>query len=98
MDNLMSLMAASPYIWQGGGTDSRLTWQDKFFGGFSILHAPRRRSAERFALGERLCDDGHAKRTQAYASLSWDGAKFQIDYKIRTFDGRNIWVEERGNA
>ena len=47
-------------------------------------------------MSERLCDDGRSIRAQAYASLSWNGAKFQIDYQIRTFDGRNIWVEERG--
>lgn len=96
MDTLMSLMATSPYIWQGGGMDSHLTWHDTSLTASLFCTRPEDVPQSVSALRERLCDDAHAKRTQAYASLSWDGAKFQIDYKIRTFDGRNIWVEERG--
>ncbi len=93
---ILSLMAVSPYVWQESETGSALIWQDNFLTAALFCTRPEDVPESTASLVERLCDDAKSKRAQAFGSLSWDGAKFQIDYKIRTFDGRNIWVEERG--
>ena len=91
-DKLMSLMTISPYLWQ----DSTLTWDHKALAAALFCTGVENVPISPAALTERLVDDGTSKRAQAYASLTWNGAKFQIEYQINTFDGRQIWVEERG--
>ncbi len=96
----IALLNTAAYTWrrssekQGqGGT--HLNWVDDEL--TAKLLCSRSEDIPRTEAGftERLCDDARAARDKALESLSWNGAKFQIDYQIRTFDGRNIWVEER---
>lgn len=92
---LMSLMSVSPYVWSADSEHEAFVWEDESLA--SSLFCARVEDIPKSvkSIRERLCGDGKAARAQAMASLTWNGAKFQIDYQIRTFDGRNIWVEER---
>ncbi|PHR92545.1 MAG: hypothetical protein COA69_06830 [Robiginitomaculum sp.] len=97
---LLSLMAASPYVWQSGpsgerASDDIFSWEDDKLASALFCSRVEDVPCSVSAVLERLCDDAKSARAQAISSLSWNGAKFQIDYQIRTFDGRNIWVEER---
>jgi len=44
----------------------------------------------------RLSPEGNRNRTKAIRSLSWDGAQYSVTYQVRLDDGRQIWIEERG--
>ncbi|NNC38531.1 MAG: EAL domain-containing protein [Hyphomonadaceae bacterium] len=89
-------MGASPYVWKEANGKSRFAWQNE--GNAASLFCSQSPTLPRSIEGliERICGNGANRREQALATLTWNGAKFQIDYQIRTFDGRNIWVEERG--
>ncbi len=90
--NLLSLMGACAWRWH---EDEGFFWLDDALAE-DILAAPASRLPRSIkAFEERLCKDALSTRNQAIAMLGWNGAKYQIDYQIRTFDGRNIWVEER---
>ena len=89
----MALLAASPYIWR---EDGAFVWENDELAASLLCARVEDIPKSVTALQERLCHDAKTARKQAIDSLSWNGAKFQIDYQIRTFDGRNIWVEERG--
>ncbi len=93
--SVIALLGASAYRWTNGGSGAKFTWSDDALA--ARLLCSRTEDIPRNEAGfiERLCDDARAARAQAIATLSWNGAKYQIDYQIRTFDGRNIWVEER---
>ena len=95
-DDVFDLMSASPYAWKAAGSDNLFAWKNEenavSLFCTQLMALPRSQSE----LKERICGDGAIRRDKAIASLTWNGAKFQIDYKIRTFDGRDIWVEERG--
>ncbi|MBL4869654.1 MAG: EAL domain-containing protein [Robiginitomaculum sp.] len=94
-DRLMSLMTMSPYVWRKSGKDAKIIWDNKALAAAIFCTEVDNIPMSPVALAKRLCGDGAAKRTQAYASLTWNGAKFQIDYQIQTFDGRTLWIEER---
>ncbi len=94
--DIIGLLGAATYTWHLVEDKTKFQWRDEDL--TAALFCSRaddipRSEAEYI---ERLCDDALSTRNQALGSLSWNGAKFQIDYQIRTFDGRNIWVEERG--
>jgi len=36
------------------------------------------------------------ERLRAIQSLTWDGAQYGLTYRVRTFDGRELWIKERG--
>lgn len=93
--SIIALLGASAYRWTNGGSGAKFTWTDDKLA--ARLLCSRTEDIPRSEAGfiERLCDDARTARAQALATLSWNGAKYQIDYQIRTFDGRNIWVEER---
>ena len=95
-DDMYALMGASPYAWKQVDGEALFAWQNEenAVALFCAQHPTLPRSIA--GLEERICDIGNSLREQAIATLTWNGAKFQIDYKIRTFDGRDIWVEERG--
>ena len=44
----------------------------------------------------RLSPEGRRVRAQALRSLTWDGAQYSAVYQLRSEDGHQIWVEERG--
>lgn len=39
--------------------------------------------------------DRHARRA-ALANLTWDGARYELEYAMETIEGRQIWIEECG--
>ncbi|PHR61623.1 MAG: hypothetical protein COA43_02510 [Robiginitomaculum sp.] len=92
---ILSLIAAAPYVWKIRDGKESFQWQSESL--TSSLFCCRAEIIPNTlsAMGERMCDDAKSTRAEALRSLTWNGAKFQIDYQIRTFDGRNIWVEER---
>ncbi len=93
---LLALMGAADYVWTlGDDGRSQLVWQDAELAANLFSTFAENIPLSEAGLVERLCDDGRHARKQALSSLGWNGAKCQIDYQIRTFDGRNIWVEER---
>ncbi|PHS38444.1 MAG: hypothetical protein COA91_08040 [Robiginitomaculum sp.] len=96
----IALLDAAAYTWrrksgERGEDGPQMLWVDDEL--TAKLICSRTEDIPRTEVGflERLCHDARAARDKAVESLSWNGAKFQIDYQIRTFDGRNIWVEER---
>jgi diguanylate cyclase (GGDEF)-like protein len=48
------------------------------------------------AFERRLSTVSRRKRHAARRTLSWDGARYCVAYKLDLFDGRTLWVEERG--
>ena len=48
------------------------------------------------ALERRLEPAGARMRRTARAGLTWDGARYCIQYQIDLFDGQQLWIEERG--
>lgn len=95
-DDIYALMGASPYVWRDIDGTARFAWQNEE--NAASLFCAQNPSLPRSlsSVVERICGNGASRREQAIAALTWNGAKFQIDYQIRTFDGRDIWVEERG--
>lgn len=51
---------------------------------------------DRAGFERRLSGQDRNSRSQALRSLTWDGAQYSLIYGLRTFDGREIWIEERG--
>ncbi len=91
----LRLMGSAAYCWTDETQGSGFSWLDDDLAARLLCASPDILPRTDSALTERLCHDGQNARKQALASLGWNGAKYQIDYQIRTFDGRNIWVEER---
>lgn len=48
------------------------------------------------SLNQRLDHAARRVRITALRSLTWDGARYCISYRIDGMDGRRVWVEERG--
>lgn len=48
------------------------------------------------ALERRLSAKSRRVRNAARRTLSWDGARYCVAYKLDLFDGQTLWVEERG--
>lgn len=92
----LELLNAAPYVWKKGGEHAQLTWQHEPFAAVLFCSPVDNIPKSDADYIQRLCGAARAERANAFASLSWNGAKFKLDYQIRTFDGRNIWVEERG--
>jgi len=95
-DVMYALLGASPYVWKEIDGIEHFAWHNEE--NAATLLCSQSPSLPRTLpnLVERICGNGASQRDQAIAGLTWNGAKFQIDYQIRTFDGRDIWVEERG--
>ena len=94
---LLSLMGACAYSWQNNadGKDAEFKWLDDDLAA-KLLSAPLvRLPHSETGFEERLCKDARMARRKALSTLTWNGAKYQLDYQLRTYDGRNIWVEER---
>jgi len=91
----LALLGAAPYVWQSNGAKSEFQWLDEEIAAALYCAPNEKLPRANSAFLERLCDGSVPVRNQAIASLTWNGAKYQVDYQIRTFDGRNIWVEER---
>jgi diguanylate cyclase (GGDEF)-like protein len=95
-DDMYALLGASPYVWKEIDGKAHFAWQNDDNAVTLFCSQPTSLPRSLSAVVERICGNGASRRDQAIAALTWNGAKFQIDYKIRTFDGRDIWVEERG--
>lgn len=93
--NVIALLGASAYVWSKSDDGTRFNWVNDDLATALLCGRPEDIPRNEADYNERLCDDAHSVRAQAIASLNWNGAKYQIDYQMRTFDGRNIWVEER---
>ena len=93
--DIIALLGAATYTWRSAGKTTEFVWRDKDLAAALFCSRAEDIPHTEAEYTERLCGDALSARDQALASLSWNGAKFQIDYQIRTFDGRNIWVEER---
>ena len=91
-----ALLGAAPYVWQKDDESAGFHWDNDEFTASLFCTQVQDIPRSNAAFLERLCDGAAAVRAQAVSTLTWDGAKYQIDYQVRTFDGRNIWVEERG--
>lgn len=93
---IYTLLGSSPYVWKESDGKNHFVWQNEE--NAAALFCSQAPALPRTVSDviERICGNGASRREQAISTLTWNGAKFQIDYKIRTFDGRNIWVEERG--
>lgn len=94
--DIFGLLGAASYTWRVADEVSEFMWRDEDLTGALFCSRADDIPHTEAEYLERLCGDAMSTRNQALGSLSWNGAKFQIDYQIRTFDGRNIWVEERG--
>ncbi len=94
--DILGLLGAATYTWRMVDKSAEFTWRDDDLTTTLLCSNADDIPRTEAEYLERLCGDALSERNQALASLSWNGAKFQIDYQIRTFDGRNIWVEERG--
>ena len=90
------LLGAAPYVWDAGKGGAGFHWDNDEFAASLFCTQVQEIPRSNAAFLERICEDAVAARAQALATLTWDGAKYQIDFQVRTFDGRNIWVEERG--
>jgi len=95
-DEIYALMGASPYVWKEVDGIQHFAWHNEENAATLLCSQSPSLPRTLSSLVERICGNGASQRDQAIAGLTWNGAKFQIDYQIRTFDGRNIWVEERG--
>ena len=95
-DDIYALLRTSPYVWKEVDGISHFAWQNEENAATLLCSQSPSLPRTQAGLVERICGNGASRRAQAIAGLTWNGAKFQIDYKIRTFDGRDIWVEERG--
>lgn len=95
-ETALSLLGASPFLWVDDGDKIRFQWENDEFAAALFCGRPDDLPLTNAAFLKRLCDDAVSARNQAMQSLTWNGARYQIDYQLRTFDGRNIWVEERG--
>ncbi len=95
-NSLLSLMDACPYIWEKKDGREKFAWQNGK--NATELFCAKAENIPESLNGflARICDEGVSARKRVFKSLNWNGAKFKIDYQIRTFNGRNIWVEERG--
>jgi len=87
-NNALGLLGSSPYMWKLSKSSESFRWRDEEIAAALYCAPTDDLPLTMNAVLERL-------RDQAISSLTWNGAKFQIDYQIRTFDGRNIWIEER---
>jgi len=94
--DIIGLLGAATYSWRIVDEKPELNWRDEDLTAALFCSRADDIPQTEAEYLERLCGDALSERKQALGSLSWNGAKFQIDYQIRTFDGRNIWVEERG--
>lgn len=94
--DIIALLGAATYTWRSEDETSEFVWRDEDLAAALLCSRAEDIPHTEAEYRERLCGDALSVRDQALASLSWNGAKFKIDYQIRTFDGRNIWVEERG--
>lgn len=45
---------------------------------------------------DNILDDGAKNRSDAVATLTWDGAQYKVSYRVRRLDGQIAWLEERG--
>jgi len=93
--DIFGLLGAATYTWRSAKKTPEFIWQNDDLTAALLCSRAEDIPQSEAEYIERLCDDAVSTRKQALASLSWNGAKFQIDYQVRTFDGRNIWVEER---
>ena len=88
-----SLLGVSPFQIDSGG---RLHWADTQLAS-RLLRAPEAilpRTAD--GLFKRLDPAAAHTRKTALSGLTWDGARYAIEYQIDLYDGQKIWVEERG--
>ena len=93
--DVIALMDASAYTWCEDEDGVQFTWSDDNQAAALLCARSEDIPKSEAAYIERLCDDARSARKQAMGTLCWNGAKYQIDFQIRTYDGRNIWVEER---
>jgi len=95
-DAAYDLLGAAPYVWKNGKDGAHFSWDNEDYAARLFCTQVQEIPRSNAAFLERICENAAATRAQAVATLTWNGAKYQIDYQVRTFDGRNIWVEERG--
>ena len=88
-----SLLGVSPFSLD---KDKALSWAEPLLAS-RLLRAPQTLlpSTEE-ALERRLKPSFRRLRRAALAQLTWDGARYCVQYKIDLYDGQIIWVEERG--
>ena len=88
-----TLLGVSPFAIDGAG---KIHWADGQLAS-RLLRAPEAllpRTED--GLSKRLdLASAHARKT-ALSGLTWDGARYVIEYQIDLYDGQKIWVEERG--
>ena len=91
----MSLLGSAPFKISFGKVEV-LQWAQEELAATilkcPIDHLPKTMKAYQFYLDR----DALAKRDQAHKTLTWDGARYIVEYQITGFDGRRIWIEERG--
>ena len=88
-----SLLGVSPFTIDEAG---KLDWADSALAS-RLLRAPKGllpRTDE--GLHKRLSPAAVHTRKNAISGLTWDGARYVIEYQIDLYDGQKIWVEERG--
>jgi len=89
----MALMGAAPFLLRD---NFNFTWHDESL--CRSLLSIRRGGVPQTvqAWTERMSLEDRRERNKAIRNLSWDGAQYKLTYRIRLDDGRNIWIEERG--
>ena len=86
-----ALLGVSPFTIENGG---KLIWHDIMLAA-RLLRAPDALLPRREEMLERrLSAECCRLRQSARAGLTWDGARYSIEYQIDTYDGQKLWVEE----
>lgn len=88
-----SLLGVSPFSIDAEG---QINWADKQLAS-RLLRAPEALLPRREeGLSKRLDSASAHARRAAISGLTWDGARYIIEYQIDLYDGQKIWIEERG--
>ena len=88
-----ALLGVSPFHLSGDGT---LTWAEPELASRLLRGADALLPRTEAALKRRLEPAFARARKTARQSLTWDGARYSVQYQIDLFDGQKLWVEERG--
>lgn len=88
-----ALLGVSPFTIDG---DGGLIWADTVLASRLLRAADPLLPRTEEALERRLEPSFARARRAARNGLTWDGARYCVQYQIDLYDGQKLWVEERG--
>lgn len=89
----LSLLCAAPFLLRGG---QYMIWPQPQLGESLIRGRNAILPDNIESWLTRITPEGRRERARALRSLTWDGAQYAVTYQLRSEDGHQIWVEERG--